>query len=102
MPRVPAWTSHQLAADGVDQVRDRFDEPCEGINNSHDHRSGFAYPFRHSATPFLVQPLPRRDQIDPWGCFAYGVGGILVSKESLLGDGFLHALMWWRAVNKML
>jgi hypothetical protein len=53
-------------------------------------------------TLFLVQPLPRRDQIDPWGCFAYGVGGILVSRESLLGDGFLHALMWWRAVNKML
>ena len=53
-------------------------------------------------TPFLVQPLPRRDQIDPWGCFGYGVGGILVSKESLFGDGFLHALMWWRAVNKML
>lgn len=54
------------------------------------------------STLFLVQPLPRRDQIDPWGCFAYGVGGILVSKESLLGDGFLHALIRWRAVNKML
>ena len=42
--RAPAWTSHQLAADGVDQVRDRFDEPCDGINNSHDHRSDFFSP----------------------------------------------------------
>lgn len=53
-------------------------------------------------TPFLVQPLHDRFASVSWGCFAYGVGGILVSRESLLGDGFLHALMWWRAVNKML
>jgi len=31
-----------------------------------------------------------------------GWAEFLVSKKSLLGDGFLHALMWWRAVNKML
>lgn len=53
-------------------------------------------------TPLLGTTPPRRDQCDPWECFVYGVGGILVSKESLLGDGFLHALMWWRAVNKIL
>lgn len=23
--------------------------------------------------PFLVQPLPRRDQCDPWGCAAGGI-----------------------------
>mgnify|MGYP000953112277 CR=1 FL=1 len=53
-------------------------------------------------TPFLVQPLHDRFAGVSWGCFVYGVGGILVSKESLLGDGFLPALMWWRVVNKML
>ena len=94
--QAPAWTSHQLAADDVDKVRYRFGGSCEGIRDSHDHRSGFAYPLRHSAHPFLgtTPPTTERLQRDSWGCFAYGVGGILMSKKSLLGDGFLHAIMW--------
>lgn len=41
---LPSITSTSLMVDSAEQFSYRFDEPCERIRDSHDHRSDFFSP----------------------------------------------------------